>query len=1011
MPSSAPAGERRAKIANFLLAGLLGAVAFALACYEITDRDVWWQLRSGQWIIEHGRVPALDPFSYGSADREWIDLHWLFQIVLAAAYRLAGLPGTVLMAGACAASSVLAAFAATARNRPLAACVAGWLPALALIGWRLPPRPELFSLAFLACDLALLEFGRRRPKLLLCLPVVQLLWVNSHGLFVLGPAIIGFDFLERTMLRFNHRRRAANPGPVNAHDAGRAWKIAGLSLVLAIAACLANPYAMRGALFPWQLLPKIASEENLYKQSVAEFRSPTTALRAYQGGIVPGGWYLGLEYLLLGLLPVSFVLPAVRRSWRQTAAEKSKRRDASRRRPSLGPNWPIIGVLAIALPAASALTLPGSATPAWRLSAGNYLPGGFLLLGIAGGWTLRTSRGTAAMAVCGGAGCALWLCWLRLYFCGSSVAASAAELIPPIGVLTCIVGAANVWLALRNGASLYRLLLAAAFAYLGLQAVRNAPLFGLAAGAVGAWNLGDYLAGETRRLSAARADKGAWAARCVLIGLLIFWLWAIVNDHYYVWLRHSRKFGFHEKPFLSAHDAARFAGRPGMPARAVAFGFEQAGVYLFHNGPQRKPYIDPRLELPGVEVYRTYIELYDGLAENDSHWPAALEQIGNPLVLIGHAENERREAHLLVHPDWRCIYFDAVAAVFVRRDQAAAYPALDFAGRRFRESQPSISELPGAAYHEATALCRIAAELKRFPEPTRSHRMRMLLAARERIDAAFREESGSPRVWALLGDCLAAKIEHLAADDEWLASRDLPWAQAAYAYRRALDAAPGDPEALAGLYHLFAARGLREVQTAVGARLLKTGWASPEQAAEIKRLMRSATVQAQEPQAGGGSPEQRFFEHLRQGRAAAALTVVEQHPDAARRWPVAAQAARLCLLTGLPERARELLEQSAPPTDETSRQSLIADAYAAEQLRNAAAELYREVVTMRPDRSDAWLALATLCAEAGDGAGALAACSSGLDASPAESVRAELQAWQMLLEEHRTVTSHPTDRQ
>jgi hypothetical protein len=224
---------------------------------------------------------------------------------------------------------------------------------------------------------------------------------------------------------------------------------------------------------------------------------------------------------------------------------------------------------------------------------------------------------------------------------------------------------------------------------------------------------------------------------------LLFWLSAIVSDddhdpfHYYDWLRHSRTFGFHEKPFWSAHDAAKFAGQPGMPERAVAFGFEQAGVYLFHNGPERKTYLDPRLEIPDVEVYRNYVELSDALARNASSWPERLARIDNPLALVAHAEDERREANLLVQPGWRCAYFDSVAAIFVRRDQAAEFPAVDFAQRRMRAPQASVLDLPGAAYHEAAALCRLALELKRFPDRTWTHRLPALLAARERIDFAL----------------------------------------------------------------------------------------------------------------------------------------------------------------------------------------------------------------------------------------------------------------------------------
>jgi hypothetical protein len=62
---------------------LLATAAFALGCQQMYDADVWWHLRAGQWILANGRVPRIDPFTFGSAGRPWIDLHWLVEVILA----------------------------------------------------------------------------------------------------------------------------------------------------------------------------------------------------------------------------------------------------------------------------------------------------------------------------------------------------------------------------------------------------------------------------------------------------------------------------------------------------------------------------------------------------------------------------------------------------------------------------------------------------------------------------------------------------------------------------------------------------------------------------------------------------------------------------------------------------------------------------------------------------------------------------------------------------------------
>ncbi len=69
---------------------LVVVFAFLLGCQQLFDADFWWHLRSGQWILEHRRVPSVDPFTFASAGRAWIDLSWLFQVTLAIAFAMGG---------------------------------------------------------------------------------------------------------------------------------------------------------------------------------------------------------------------------------------------------------------------------------------------------------------------------------------------------------------------------------------------------------------------------------------------------------------------------------------------------------------------------------------------------------------------------------------------------------------------------------------------------------------------------------------------------------------------------------------------------------------------------------------------------------------------------------------------------------------------------------------------------------------------------------------------------------
>ncbi len=135
--------DRACRLADGLLVFLMVAAAFLLGCQELSDSDVWWHLRSGQWIWSHRSVPVLDPFTFASADRPWIDLHWLFQLMLAGSYALGRVPGMILLASAAWACMILVGLTSRERQWPMWMIVSCWLPALVVLSDRFGPRPEL----------------------------------------------------------------------------------------------------------------------------------------------------------------------------------------------------------------------------------------------------------------------------------------------------------------------------------------------------------------------------------------------------------------------------------------------------------------------------------------------------------------------------------------------------------------------------------------------------------------------------------------------------------------------------------------------------------------------------------------------------------------------------------------------------------------------------------------------------------------------------------------------------
>ena len=75
-------------------------VAAALAFRSLDDSDTWWHLASGRWIAANWRVPATDPFSHTVPDHAWINLQWLYDLVLYVLYSVGGATLLVLTATA-----------------------------------------------------------------------------------------------------------------------------------------------------------------------------------------------------------------------------------------------------------------------------------------------------------------------------------------------------------------------------------------------------------------------------------------------------------------------------------------------------------------------------------------------------------------------------------------------------------------------------------------------------------------------------------------------------------------------------------------------------------------------------------------------------------------------------------------------------------------------------------------------------------------------------------------------
>ena len=65
-------------------------VACSLGLKELIEPDLWWYMRTGEWILENALVPSTDFLSYSHFGAEWINVKWLYEVLIYAFSKIGG---------------------------------------------------------------------------------------------------------------------------------------------------------------------------------------------------------------------------------------------------------------------------------------------------------------------------------------------------------------------------------------------------------------------------------------------------------------------------------------------------------------------------------------------------------------------------------------------------------------------------------------------------------------------------------------------------------------------------------------------------------------------------------------------------------------------------------------------------------------------------------------------------------------------------------------------------------
>ena len=218
-----------------MLHALWIAAAVTILVPSAADPDLWGHLLFGSSLL-NGTWHVENTFAYTTPEQPWVNHELLAELTMAGIYRLTGGIGLVALKLALGlATAALLWRTAARRSADATAATLAIVLALVVMTPGFMIRPQLFTMAFLAATLALVhraDFATRGAAW--WLPLVVVVWVNTHGGVLAGVGLTGVAVGVTTIV-------AGARGTLDRRGAAAAIAL-GAALA---AALLLNPYGLR----------------------------------------------------------------------------------------------------------------------------------------------------------------------------------------------------------------------------------------------------------------------------------------------------------------------------------------------------------------------------------------------------------------------------------------------------------------------------------------------------------------------------------------------------------------------------------------------------------------------------------------------------------------------------------------------------------------------------------------------------------------------------------------------
>ena len=180
------------KTLHVLLILLVYSSVIYFLSFITADPDLWGHIIFGKeiWILK--AVPSTDMYSYTAFGGEWINHEWLAEVFMWLLFSTFGSPG-LLVGKMIIGLITVSAISIISYNRKTHYIIYGivFVISVFIMSPGFMTRPQLATFIFTSLFFLVIHFYlEKRINHLWTLPIIMILWVNSHGGFIIGAGIL-----------------------------------------------------------------------------------------------------------------------------------------------------------------------------------------------------------------------------------------------------------------------------------------------------------------------------------------------------------------------------------------------------------------------------------------------------------------------------------------------------------------------------------------------------------------------------------------------------------------------------------------------------------------------------------------------------------------------------------------------------------------------------------------------------------------------------------------------------